>query len=320
MSGDNWKKQLKGKRVLVTGGCGFVGSRLIAGLVNLDAVVTVLDDMFTGRVENLSGLHGVQVVEGSVTDRALVTELVYSSDYVAHLAARNIIASTKDPGDDFETNIGGTLNVLLAMRDSGARRMVYTSTASVYGNPKYLPVSEEEPLQPLSPYAVSKLAGEHYCLAFWESFGVPSVVVRYSNVYGINQRADNPYCGVVARFVESIGEGKPPQIHGDGLQTRDYTYVDDAVEGTLRALTLERGVGAVFNLGTGFETSVRDLACTIANTLGKTFQPIYVPRRDIDNIRRRALNVERARLILRWSPDVTLDEGIRRTVEWQTCQ
>jgi len=251
-----------------------------------------------------------------VCDPDTVGRAVGEAEFVVHAAARNIIVSTQNPREDFETNIGGTLNVLMAARRSHVRRIVYASSASVYGNPRYLPINEDEGLSTLSPYAVSKLAGEHYCLAFYESYGVPTTIVRYSNVYGPNQSPDNPYCGVVAKFIESVSLGEAPQIHGDGEQTRDFTYVDDAVEGTLLALASPRADGQVFNLGTGTETTVNQLAKLVLELYGSDIAPAYVDRRDIDNIRRRVLNIEHARKILRWVPCVVLREGLRRTIAW----
>jgi UDP-glucose 4-epimerase len=204
----------------------------------------------------------------------------------------------------------------MAARQVGVERVVYTSSASVYGNPRHLPIHEEEGVSPLTPYAVSKLSGEHYCIAFYESYSVPAGVVRYSNIYGVKQDPANPYCGVVAKFLEAIRSGDPIQIHGDGEQTRDFTYVDDAVEGTLAALADPRSEGQVFNLGTGTETSVALLAETIAELYGKRVTLEHIDRRDIDNIRRRVMNIERARKVLRWVPGVTLKEGLRRTIEW----
>ncbi len=307
----------RGKRVLVTGGAGFVGSRIVERLLAEGAAVTVLDDFFTGHAHRLPAAGAsCRVVKGTVCDADLVEQCVKDADLVVHAAARNIIISTKNPREDFETNIGGTLNVLMAIRKFPVQRMVYTSSASVYGNPMHLPINEGEGVSPLTPYAVSKLSGEHYCTAFYESYGVPAGVVRYSNVYGPHQDPANPYCGVVAKFLEAILADKPPQVHGDGEQTRDFTYIDDAVEGTLMALATPRSEGQVFNLGTGTETTVSQLVRLLAELCAKEVEPVHIDRRDIDNIRRRVLNIERARKILRWAPAVTLREGLRRTIAW----
>jgi len=305
-----------GKRVLVTGGAGFVGSNLVERAVSLGGKVTVLDDLFTGELENIDPGVEFEFVEGSVTNRELVSKLIKESDYVAHMAARNIIVSTKNPRNDFEVNIGGTLNVLLAAREHHLKRLVYTSSASVYGNPRILPISEDERTHTFSPYSVSKLAGENYCSAFYESYGLPVTSVRYSNVYGPKQDPNNPYCGVIAKFMEAIDEGRPPRLHGDGQQTRDYTYVDDSVDATLTALLSPKAEGTVFNLGTGTETKVTELVEILARLMKRIVTPEHIDRRDIDNIRRRVLNIELIRTRLRWQPQVTIEEGLRRTVEW----
>jgi len=304
------------RKVLVTGGAGFVGSNIVKALVESGAIVTALDDLFTGDPALLPDSRSLTFVKGSVCDAEQVQKLVSDAELIVHAAARNIIASTKDPRQDFETNIGGTLNVLLAARSAKIERIVYTSSASVYGNPRYMPINEDDSLWPLSPYAVSKLAGENYCIAFYESYGVPTTVLRYSNVYGPHQDPRNAYCGVVAKFIDAARSHRPPQIHGDGESTRDYTYVDDAVAMTLAALGTPRSEGQVLNVGTGTETSVNALCSIILTACGSQAAPEYVPRRDIDNIRRRVLNVEKARRILHWQPTVTLPEGIRRTVRW----
>jgi UDP-glucose 4-epimerase len=306
---------LRDRRVLVTGGAGFVGSNLVRRLLRDGAAVTVLDDLFTGRRENLPA--GISFIEGSVCNAALVETQVRQHEVIFHAAARNIVVSTRNPREDFETNIGGTLNVLLAARAAGIQRIVYTSSTSVYGNPRHLLSQEDDPLTPLTPYAVSKLAGEHYCMAFYESYGLPTTAVRYSNVFGPGQDPGNPYCGVVAKFVDAMFAGRSPVIHGDGLQTRDFTYIDDAVEATVLAATSERALGEVFNVGTGVETNVNQLAQTLLRLTGARVQPTHSDRRDVDNIRRRVLNIEKSRRTLRWLPEVTLEEGLRRTVEWQ---
>jgi len=310
---------LKDRRVLVTGGAGFVGSNLVRRLMREGAHVTVLDDLFTGVRENLPD-GGFTFVEGSVCDARIVEELVSQADVVFHAAARNIIVSTRNPREDFETNIGGTLNILLAARASHVQRVVYTSSTSIYGNPRYLPINEDDHLSLLTPYSVSKLAGENYCSAFFESYDVPTTSVRYSNIYGPGQDPNNPYCGVVAKFVESLFAGKSPVIHGDGNQTRDFTYIDDAVEATVLAATSERAIGEVFNVGTGTETRVNELASLLIRLTGATIQPAHTDRRDVDNIRRRVVNIEKTRRALRWVPEITLEEGLRRTLDWQQSQ
>jgi UDP-glucose 4-epimerase len=310
-------ENLRGRYVAVTGGAGFVGSRIVTRLLDAGAEVLVVDDFSTGSRASLADSEpSLQVVEGSVTDFDLVREALVGRDIVIHAAARNIVLSTKNPKDDFSVNIGGTLNVLLAARDLQLSRIVYTSSASVYGNPRYLPISEEDPVNLLSPYAVSKYAGEGYCHAFYESYGLPTAVVRYSNVFGIGQRADNPYCGVVAKFFKAAMANEPPQIHGDGEQTRDYTFVDDAVTATLEVAVSPRAVGQAYNVGTGRETSVNRLASRIIELTRASVEPKHVDRRDIDNIRRRVVNIEKIRRELRWFPELTVEQGLQETYAW----
>jgi UDP-glucose 4-epimerase len=308
--------ELENKRILITGGLGFVGSNLTERAIRAGARVTVLDDMTVGRPENVDEGLSYRLVPGSVTDAALVTKLVREADYVAHLAARNIIVSTANPLSDYDVNIGGTLNVLMAARECSTRQVVYTSSASVYGNPQHLPISEYERTKTFSPYSVSKLAGENYCRAFYETYGVRVTSVRYSNVYGPKQDPANPYCGVVSKFMESYAAGQRPQIHGDGQQTRDFTFVDDAVDATILAMLSPKAEGTMFNLGTGIETSINDLARLIGKLMNSDLEPVHVDRRDIDNIRRRVLNIEKIRTRLRWLPQVGLEEGLRRTLRW----
>jgi nucleoside-diphosphate-sugar epimerase len=307
---------LEGQRVVVTGGAGFVGSRIVTRLLELGANVLVLDDFSTGIRGNLPDEATLEVVEGSVSEFETVRKVLSGRDIVIHAAARNIVLSTKDPRDDFDVNIGGTLNVLLAAREASTRRIVYTSSCSIYGNPRYLPISEEDPVNLLSPYAVSKFAGEGYCHAFYESYGLPTAVVRYSNVFGFGQTPENPYCGVVAKFFDAAISNRSPLIHGDGEQTRDYTFVEDAVTATLNVAISPRATGQSYNVGTGRETSVNRLALLIAEITGANVTPEHVDRRDIDNIRRRVVNIEKIRRELRWSPVVTVEQGLRDTYAW----
>jgi len=298
---------------LVTGGAGFVGGALARQLAAGGAHVSVMDDFSTGRPEAVP--DGSTVVQGSITDAETVRAMVAAHPWIFHLAARSIVASTRNPREDFETNAAGTLNLLLAARDCHVERVVYASSASIYGNPRTLPINEDDAVVALSPYAVSKHTGEEYCIAFYETYGVPTAVVRYSNVYGPGQRPDNPYSGVVAKFFAAAAAGLPMPIHGDGEQTRDYTFIDDAVDATLVAGCHPRAEGEVFNVGTGIETSVMTLARAVASVLSVEPALQHIDRRDIDNIRRRAVNIEKIRRMLRWSPQVPLEAGLRRTAE-----
>lgn len=308
---------LKGENILVTGGAGFIGSFLTKKLLEIGCKVTILDDFFTGRIENLPEKDkNLKIIEGSVTDKRLVEKLVGKSPFIFHLAARNIIISTKNPEEDFNVNIGGTLNILMAARKFKVKRVLYTSSVSVYGNPKYLPINEDDNINLLSPYAVSKYSGEGYCKAFYESYSVPVTILRYSNVYGIGQWALNPYCGVVAKFFEQAMASKNLQIHGDGEQTRDFTFVEDVVEATIMASLSPKAEGEVYNVGSGKETSINELAISIIKTTSSLSKIEYVDRRDIDNIRRRVLNIEKIRKDLRWVPKTTLKEGLKKTYTW----
>jgi len=305
-----------GKKVLITGGAGFVGSNLTERVARCGGEAIVLDDLYTGSRDNIDDDIKYEFIEGSVTDAGLVEDLVARVDFVAHMAARNIIVSTKNPLNDYSVNIGGTLNVLMAARKHRVERIVYTSSASVYGNPRIIPIAEDERTHTFSPYSVSKLAGENYGYAFYETYGVPVAMVRYSNVYGPKQDPANPYCGVIAKFMESIRQNKPVSVHGDGQQTRDFTYVDDAVDATLLALLSPKSEGMVFNLGTGTETKIVELVEILSRLYSREINIEHIDRRDIDNIRRRVLNIERIRMRLRWQPQVGLEEGLKRTVEW----
>jgi UDP-glucose 4-epimerase len=309
--------RFKDKKVLVTGGAGFVGSNLVVKLASEGALVTVLDDLFTGDLFNLEPvIKEITFVKGSVTDFDLVEDLVKKAEIIFNLAARNIIVSTQRPREDFNVNAGGMLNILIAAKKYGIKMVVYASSASVYGNARYLPVNEDDRLNILNPYAASKLAAENYCMAFYESYDVPVTILRYSNVYGTNQSPTNPYCGVVSKFFDSVLNDQPPQIHGDGEQTRDYTFIEDVVEATMLAALSPKVVGETLNVGTGKETSVNHLADLIIRISGNHIIPIHIDRRDIDNIRRRVLNIEKTRRNLKWIPTVSLEEGLSKTYQW----
>ncbi len=307
---------LENKKILVTGGAGFVGSNLVKKLVtDHGAHVTVLDDLFTGNIDFLKDISH-EFVHGSVSDAGLTENLVKGADIVFHLAARNIIVSNSNPREDLDVNVIGTFNILEACKKHGIERVVYTSTASVYGSPKVLPISEDSNKEFLSFYSASKFSGEVYCQAFYEVFEVPVSIVRYSNVFGYNQVPLNPYCGVIGKFIESSIAGKAIKIHGDGEQTRDYTFVTDAVEATISAAVVPRAVGQIYNIATGAETSVKNLALIINNLTGSNSPLEYIDKRDIDNIRKRYLNIDKIRHELKFSPLTGLETGLAKTIEW----
>lgn len=310
---------LKGKKILVTGGAGFVGSNISRYLNEQGARVTVLDDFFTGKRTFLEGLD-IEIVEGSTADAETVRTVVKGKDLVFHLAARNIIVSNSRPREDLEVNVVGTFNVLEACREFGPERVVYTSTASVYGNPRVLPIAEDADKLFLSFYSASKFSGEVYANAFFEVFGVPVSIVRYSNVFGYNQAPSNPYCGVIGKFIDFAMNDKPLIIHGDGEQTRDFTFVDDAVQATIHAAFAPRALGQVYNVGTGVEVSVNHLAQQIIALCGSKSVIQYVDKRDIDNIRRRVINIEKSRYELQYSPQHTLAKGLEKTIAWMRTQ
>lgn len=307
---------LRGKKVLVTGGAGFIGSNLVDRLVELGSEVTVLDDLYTGDLQNIDSLDQINFIRGSVTDPPLVNELVGQSEIIFQTACRNIILSTKSPYEDFQVNVWGTLNILLAAKAHKIERMVYTSSASVYGNAMYLPINEDEGLRPLNPYAASKHSGENYCVAFYESFGIPVTILRYSNVYGIKQNPMNPYCGVISKFLDCLKKDIPPKIHGDGEQTRDFTAIQDVVNATILAAISPKAEGEVYNVATGKETSIKELVTKLIEISDKDIEPEYVDRRDIDNVRRRILNIERIRKSLQWVPETSLESGLKNTYNW----
>jgi UDP-glucose 4-epimerase len=293
-------------RSVVTGGAGFVGSNLVAALLQRGDHVTVVDDFFTGQEDAIP--NGCEFIRACVTEYRVMRLVCRRADVVFHLAARNIIVSTQNPADDFRINAGGTLNVLLAARDENVGRVVYASSCSVYGDQPAVPILESDPVSLLTPYAASKFTGEAYCQAFGASYGLATSVVRYSNVYGPGHLPENPYCGVIARFIHDSMEGRPMRIYGGGEQTRDYTYVSDVVTATM--LAADGPAGSVYNVGTGRETSVNRLAEMIGGEVE------HVGLRDIDNVSRRSLSYDRIHRGLGWKPSVELRDGLTHTLSW----
>jgi UDP-glucose 4-epimerase len=302
-------------RVLVTGGGGFIGSNLVRGLLDAGHDVRVLDNFSTGNRANLNDL-GVEVIEGELRSYERVHNAVRGVEVVFHLGALGSVPrSVQDPLTSSAVNIEGTLNVLLAARDEGVRRVVYSSSSSVYGTRRELPVTEDQPPDPLSPYGVAKLAAERYCVSFsrvYESF--EAVVVRYFNVFGPRQSPLSQYAAVIPLFITAIHSGRPIRIDGDGGQRRDFTYVSNVVEGTMLAANADAVSGRIFNVAASSPVSVNDVADTIGGILGKEVTKTHAPPRAGD-IRDSWADITAARDALAWEPSVGLEEGLQRTIE-----
>jgi nucleoside-diphosphate-sugar epimerase len=302
-------------KALVTGGGGFIGSNLVRSLLERGDDVRVLDNFSTGNRANLEGLD-VEVIEGELRSYERVHNAVRGTEVVFHLGALGSVPrSVQDPLTSSAVNIEGTLNVLLAARDEGVRRVVFSSSSSVYGPRRELPVSEDLPPDPISPYGVAKLAAERYCVSFsrvYESF--ESVVVRYFNVFGPRQSPFSQYAAVIPLFVTAIAAGEPITIYGDGEQRRDFTYVSNVVEGTIRAAEAAGASGRIFNVAASAPATVNEVAAAIGAVLDKPVEKEFEPPR-VGDIRDSWADVTAARDVLGWEPTVALEEGLRRTVD-----
>jgi nucleoside-diphosphate-sugar epimerase len=295
-----------GARVVVTGGAGFIGSNL----------VRVLDNFSTGNRANLEALD-VEIVEGELRSYERVHNAVRKADVVYHLGALGSVPrSVQDPLTSSAVNVEGTLNVLLAARDEGVRRVVFSSSTSVYGSTRELPTTEATPPDPISPYGVAKLAAERYCVSFsrvYESF--ETVVLRYFNVFGPRQSPFSQYAAAIPLFVKAIAEGEPITIYGDGEQSRDFTYVGNVIDATLRAADTDGANGEIFNIAAGSPSTLNRVADTIGTILGKSVERRYLPPRAGD-IRDSWADLSKAERILGYRPQIALEDGLRRTVEF----
>lgn len=307
-------KELK---VLVTGGAGFIGSHLVERLLEEGLEVRVLDNFSTGCPENLSAVASrIELVEGDICDYKVVREAMRAVGIVFHQAALcSVERSLKEPQRTNAVNIGGTLNVLLAARDEGVRRMVYASTSSVYGNTPALPKKEAQAPAPVSPYAVTKLTGELYCRIFYQLFGLETFSLRYFNVFGPRQVPDSSYAAVIPSFISALMLGQPPMIYGDGQQSRDFNYFADVVEANLLAMKCCTGFGEAFNIASGQRTSVTQLASYLMELLGVAIQPVHCQPRAGD-VRHSLADISKAEALWGYRPSTDLLTGLGYTVEW----
>jgi len=304
-------------RMLVTGAAGFIGSHLCRRLVADGHDVVALDDLSDGSLENLAGVPEVRFVRADLRNEGAVGAAAEGCAVVFHQGAmRSVPRSIELPEKTTDVNVRGTLNVLLAARGASAA-VVFASSSSVYGDQETFPLRESMVPLPRSPYAASKLAGEAYCRAWWLSFGVPTVSLRYFNVYGPGQDPANEYAAVVPRFTMACLTGTRPEIHGDGEQSRDLTYIDDVVEANLLAAVAPQEVrGRVLNVGGGREpTSMNRVLEILAGLTGATPEPVHTPPRKGD-VRRTEAEVSLARRLIGYEPKVDIEEGLRRTVGW----
>lgn len=307
-------------KYLVTGGAGFIGSNLVAALVRTGKKLRVLDDFSTGKPGNLDGLGAkVEVRQGDIRDMSVARRAVKGVKYVFHLAALpSVPRSVADPLTSNQVNIGGTLNMLVAARDEGVERFVFASSSSVYGDTPVLPKKEEMLPAPLSPYAVQKLTGEHYCRVFFNLYGLRTFALRYFNVFGPRQDPASQYAAVIPLFIGAIRAGKSPTIYGDGNQTRDFTFVDDVVSANLRCCSApEEAAGGIFNVACGRRVTVNELANGLTRIMGSRVKPVHAAPRAGD-VRDSQADSTRARKILGWKPSVEFEDGLKRTVEWFT--
>jgi len=307
---------MKNKRIVVTGGAGFIGSNLVHTLCK-ENQVTLIDDLSTGHIENIKGLidmGDITFVKRSITDLAVLQKTFKDVDYVFHEAAiASVPQSIKDPIASNNVNINGTLNVLVAARDNSVEKVVCASSCAVYGNPSVIPIKESNRLDPLSPYSISKMAGEYYCQVFTTLYNLSTVSLRYFNVYGPRQDPLGEYAAVIPKFITRVANGKPPVIYGDGKQTRDFVFVDDVVKANI--LAAESSVSGVFNIANGMQVSVNDLAKLVMKAIGKKMDPIYDDPCAGD-VRYSLADVSKSRKELNFNACFSLLKGLKKTVNW----
>lgn len=304
-------------RYLVTGGAGFIGSNTVDELVQRGHSVVVLDDLSGGKEDNLAEVRNkITIIKGSITDIEVVRKAMHEAEYVLHLGARTSVPrSVKDPLETNRINIEGTLNVLVAAKEMKVKRVVFAASSSAYGETPTLPKAETMQPQPISPYGVTKYVGELYGQAFLRCYGLETVSLRYFNIFGPRQDPSSPYSGVLAKFCTAFLEDTEPVVFGDGEQTRDFTFVDNAVHANLLACEAPNVAGKVFNVGCGDRISLNEVLQTLQKITGKTLETKYEPPRDGD-IRDSQADISQARAFLGYDPKVGFEEGLKLTYDW----
>ncbi len=306
----------QGKLYLVTGGAGFIGSNIAEALAKRGDRVRVLDNFVTGRRENLDAIGRVDLIEGDLRDPAVVRRAVDGVEGVFHQAAlRSVPRSVDDPVSSNEVNVTGTLNLLMACREAKVRRVVYASSSSVYGDDPALPKVETLPTNPISPYAISKLGAELYCRTFARLYGLETVSLRYFNVFGPRQNPESIYSAVIPRFLDQALKHEPLEVHGDGLQSRDFTYIDNVVQGNLRAMEASGVSGEVFNVACNTRHTLLDIAEHIGKFLGRTLERQHVASRAGD-VKHTLADITKAERLLGYRPTVDFAVGMERTCEY----
>ena len=301
---------------LVTGGAGFIGSHLSEELVRRGERVRVVDSLITGKRANLAHIPGVEFIEGDLADLDVARGAAAGVDYVLHQAAiPSVPRSVSDPITSNRANIDATLNILVAARDAGVKRLVYAGSSSAYGDQPTLPKREDMPTRPLSPYALQKLVGEQYLALFTKLYGLDTVTIRYFNVFGPRQDPSSPYSGVISLFISALVEARQPVIYGDGEQTRDFTYVANIVDGVLRACHAPGLAGEMMNVATGGRISLNELLRTLCELLGVQTQAVFKEGRAGD-VRDSQADISRAKALTGYVPSVGLREGLERTLAW----
>jgi len=302
---------------LVTGGAGFIGSHIVDELLRRGNSVRVLDNLSTGHAENLAAVRQkIDWHENDIRNLDAIRPCFEGVDYVVHLAAiPSVPRSIEDPLTSNSVNLDGTLNVLVAARDTAVKRVVFSASSAAYGDHPALPRVESQEPRPLSPYALAKLASEYYCRIFTRVYGLETVALRYFNIFGPRQAPDSPYSGVLSLFIAAYLRGATPTIYGDGEQSRDFTYVDNAVDATLRACAATDAVGRVVNVGTGERHTLNEIISLLNNILGKQVTPRYDAPRAGD-VKHSHADIALARKLLGYEPKIRFEEGLKKTVAW----